>query len=346
MRLNLKVAPALAVLALVMLASGAARAQTTADQVVDNETLKAFVEGAKAEFEAITAVDEGAKLRDRLKQEGPLKSGSMFLIIFLQSGEPFIHGNDRTAESKNLIDVEDDNGKKVVQELFAAAARGGDFVEYHDGEPKTAYAVEYTSGITGRLFVLVGGYSQDVSHAPIQIVELPKPTVTASQVVDRETLITFVEEAARVYREAVLSEGYSALTGIRNAFRVEGGDWKSGSIYLWVVSAGGVTLFHGSEPYREGKLTDMVRTDSKGVKIAEELIGGARREGRKFLQYHYDNPAIEGDEETGSPKLGYAVSFSVPNTDQKAVIGSGIYLSDQTNVAPISWSSLKGLRPR
>ena len=346
MRLNLKAAPALAVLALVMLASGTARAQTTADQVVDNETLKAFVEGAKAEFEAITAVDEGAKLRDRLKQEGALKSGSMFLIIFLQSGEPFIHGNDRTAESKNLIDVEDDNGKKVVQELLAAAARGGDFVEYHDGEPKTAYAVEYTSGITGRLFVLVGGYSQDVSHVPIQIAELPKPAVTASQVVDRETLITFVEEAAKVYREAVLSEGYSALTGIRNAFRVEGGDWKSGSIYLWVVSGGGVTLFHGSEPYREGKPTDMVRTDSKGVKIAEELIGGARREGRKFLQYHYDNPAIEGDEDTGSPKLGYAVSFSVPNTDQKAVIGSGIYLSDQTNVAPISWSSLKGLRPR
>ena len=61
----------------------------------------------------------------------------------------------------------------------------------------------------------------------------------------------------------------------------------------------------------------MVRTDSKGVKIAEELIGGARREGRKFLRYHYDNPAIKGDEETGSSKLGYAVSIPVPNSDQK-----------------------------
>ena len=71
MRLNLKAAPALAVLALVMLASGAARSQTTADQVVDNETLKAFVEGAKAEIEAITDINEGAKLRDRLRTEGP-----------------------------------------------------------------------------------------------------------------------------------------------------------------------------------------------------------------------------------------------------------------------------------
>ena len=326
MRHKLGAAPALAVLAFVMLAHGAAGAAPTAAQVSDDETLRAFVEGAKAQIEAITDMNEGAKLRERLRTEGDWKSGSMFLVIFLKSGEPFIHGNDRTAESKNLLGVEDERGTRVVEELFAAAAGGGGFVEYHDRGPKTAYAVEYTSGITARRFVLVGGYSQDVSHVPIQLPDLPKPAVVASQVVDRETLITFVEEAAKTYREAVMSEGYRGLTGVRNAFRVEGGDWKSGSIYLWVVSGGGVTLFHGSEPWREGKPTDMWRTDSQGIQIAQELIEGARREGKKFLRYHYDNPAIEGDEETGSPKFGYSVSFPVPNTDQRAVIGSGIYL--------------------
>ena len=177
--------------------------------------------------------------------------------------------------------------------------------------------------------MLVGGYSQDVSHVPILIPDLPKPAVTASQVVDRETLITFVEEAARVYREAVLSEGYATLTGIRNAFRLEGGDWKSGSIYLWVVSGGGFILFHATEPFREGRRTDLTRTDINGVRFAEELIGGARRDGQKFLEYYYDDPTIEGDEDTGSPKLGYTVSFPVPNSEQKAVIGSGIYLGNQ-----------------
>ncbi len=294
--------------------------------MTDPESLKAFVLGAKAHIEAITDMNEGAKLREGLKTEGAWKSGSTFLIIFLQNGDAFIHGNDRDAESKNLLDVEDERGTKVVEELFAAAARGGGFVEYYDGGLKTAYAVEYTSGITSRQFVLVGGYSQDVSHVPIRIADLPKPPVTASEVVDRETLIAFVEAAAKTYSEAVLSEGYSDLTGVRNAFRVEGGDWKSGSIYLYVVSGGGVTLFHGTEPFREGKPTDMTRTDSQGVRFAEELIGGARRNGHSFLLYHYDNPAIEGDEETGSPKFGYAVSFEVPNSEQRGVIGSGIYL--------------------
>ena len=70
----------------------------------------------------------------------------------------------------------------------------------------------------------------------------------------------------------------------------------------------------------------MTRTDVNGVPFAEELIGGARREGRKFLRYHYDDPAIEGDEDTGSPKLGYAVSLQLGASEEKMVIGSGIYI--------------------
>ena len=104
------------------------------------------------------------------------------------------------------------------------------------------------------------------------------------------------------------------------------GHWKSGSVYLWIVAAGNITFFHATEPFREGRPTDLTRTDINGVMFAEELIGGARREGRKFLQYNYDDPTIEGDEDTGSPKLGYAVSIPVFDTGQKAVIGSGVYL--------------------
>ena len=295
----------------------------TAAQATDPESLKAFVLAAKAEIEAIaTSLDSAAQLRQWVKVEGDWKSGSTFLIIFAQNGNVFAHGNDRGAEDRNLLDIEDERGTRVVEELLAAAAQGGGFVEYYDDGPKTAYAVPFR-----RRFVLVGGYSQDVSHVNVRIADLPKPAVTASEVVDRETLITFVEEAARIYQEAFKFEGDGIpVVEIKNAFRVEGGDWKAGSIYLYVVTGGGVTLFHGSEPFREGKPTDMTRTDVNGVPFAEELIGGARREGRKFLRYHYDDPAIEGDEDTGSPKLGYAISLQLGDSEEKAVIGSGIYI--------------------
>ena len=294
----------------------------TAAQVTDPESLKAFVLAAQAEIQKIaTNLDEAAKLKQWVKTEGDWKSGSTFLIIFAVNGNVYAHGNDRAAEDRNLLDIEDERGTKVVEELLAAAAEGGGFVEYYDDGLKTAYAVPFR-----RRFVLVGGYSQDVSHVNVRIADLPRPAVTASEVVDRETLITFVEEAARIYQEAYKFEDGIPVVEIKNAFRVEGGDWKSGSIYLYVVTGGGVTLFHGSEPFREGNPTDMTRTDSKGVPFAELLIGGARRKGRSFLRYHYDNPAIEGDEETGSPKLGYAISLQLGDSEEKAVIGSGIYI--------------------
>ncbi|MCY3994145.1 MAG: cache domain-containing protein [Caldilineaceae bacterium] len=294
----------------------------TAAQVTDAESLKAWVLAAHAEIQRIAInLDAAAKLKQWVKTEGDWKSGSTFLIIFATNGNVYAHGNDRGAEDRNLLDMEDERGTKVVEELLAAAAQGGGFVEYYDDGLKTAYAVPFR-----RQFVLVGGYSQDVSNVQVRIADLPRPAVTASEVVDRETLITFVEEAARIYQEALRFEGGIPLVEIKNAFRVEGGDWKTGSIYLYVVSGGGVTLFHGTEPFREGNPTDMTRTDVNGVPFAEELIGGARREGRKFLRYHYDDPAIEGDEDTGSPKLGYAVSLQVGESEEKMVIGSGIYI--------------------
>ena len=217
---------------------------------------------------------------------------------------------------------------KVVEKLLEVAAEGGGFVEYRDGGPETAYAVGYASAISGKAFVVVGGYAQDVSHVPIRITELPQPAVTASEVVDRDTLVSFVEEAARAYRGAVMSDDYTGLTGVKNAFREEGGHWKEGSVYLWIVGGEGIVIFHGGQREREGKPAPVHLVDVNGVQFLQELIDGAHR-GGTFLEYHFDNPAIEGDEERGSPKIGYATGFPVPGSDQMVVVGSGIYLTEE-----------------
>ena len=144
-----------------------AMGQVTAAQVTDPESLKAFVLAARDEITSIaTNLDEAAKLKQWVKTEGDWKSGSTFLIIFATNGGVFAHGNDRAAEDRNLLEIEDERGAKVVQELLAAAAQGGGFVEYYDDGLKTAYAVPFR-----RRFVLVGGSSQDVSHVNLRIAE-------------------------------------------------------------------------------------------------------------------------------------------------------------------------------
>lgn len=317
---------AVAVAALLVI-SATASAQTTAAEVVDRPTLKAFVEGVKAELESAPTLADTAALLEKMRTLGDWRTEDMFLIIFSLSrrGEPILHAGDRTAKFKNLRDVVDDNGFMVVQALLAAGPNGA-FVDYHVGEPKTAYAVQYASGPFKLPFVLVGGYSQDVSHVPLVMADLPTPQVTAQQVKDRESLVIFVEEAIRVFFQAIDPRTDTTITGITNVFRVEGGDWRSGSTYLWLISDQNVILFQAPRPHREGLIANLETEDINGVKFAEELINGARRDGHRFLKYHYDDPTVDGDEDTGSPKLGYAKSFDVPRAKQRFVMGSGLYL--------------------
>ena len=195
-------------------------------------------------------MNEGAKLRERLRTVGDWKSGSMFPVIFLKSGEPFIHGNDHTAESKNLLGVEGRNAEpRWSRSSSRLPPRGGGFVEYQGRRVEGRHTPSNTrrgsprddscwSAATRR--DVLACPDQDGGSAEARRHRIAGPWTA-------RPLITFVEEAAKAYRSAVMSEGYSALTGVRNAFRAEGGDWKSGSIYLWVVSGGGIILFHGSE---------------------------------------------------------------------------------------------------
>lgn len=304
----------------------------TASEVVDRESLQAFVTGAKDHLFSLRNVGQFAQLRESLRTEGDWKSDSLFLMFLTPDGNVMLHGNDPTAENKNISAVEDDQGKKVVQELLAAAEQGGGFVEYHWDDPdqpddeirKVSYAIDITAPRSGQKVVMVGGYAQDLSHVPVEVPDLPRPAVTAAEVVDRETLTTFVEEAATAFRAAYLTENFSGVSAVKNAFRAEG-DWKSGSVYVWVVSDEGYVVFHGSEQHREGKRSNLNREDINGIQFVRELIATGAA-GGGYVEYNYDNPAVEGDEDTGSPKVGYATSFTLPGRDDHPfVVGSGIY---------------------
>ena len=122
----------------------------TAGEVVNQATLKAFVLRGKDYIESLRSVTEVAKLRRTFRTEGQWKSGSMFLVVLIYNGHTLNHGGDREADHKSMMDIEDDNGKKVVRELLAAAKQGGGFVEYHDeGVAKVAYATEFTAVLAG-----------------------------------------------------------------------------------------------------------------------------------------------------------------------------------------------------
>ena len=159
--------------------------------------------------------------------------------------------------------------------------------------------------------------------------------ITAADVVDRETLRDFVHAAVAYAEQATTVAEY---LGLLQEFRVEG-RWRHGSIYVFVLLPDGTLLFHGANPDLDGQ-NIYESEDSNGVKYTQELLAAAV-DGGGYVEYLFDNPAIEGDEESGSPKVSYVVPFSAFGQD--AVVGSGFYPeSPGTAVTGQSWGQLKG----
>jgi hypothetical protein len=140
--------------------------------------------------------------------------------------------------------------------------------------------------------------------------------ITAADVVDRETLKAFVLRAKKMLEALSAAELLAAF----ETFRSEG-EWKSGSIYLFVSDLQGNMIFHGESQSLEGRdLIDL--EDLNGVKITQELLAQVAN-GGGFVEYLWDDPLIEGDEDRSSPKVGYAAPLSI--LGQEFSIGSGFY---------------------
>ena len=290
--------------------------KVTAGEVVDRETLKGFVEYATAVSAAITDINEGSRLIQAVRTEGSdYNVGNVYLILMTPTGQVFIHGEDPNLDGKNVLEVVDDNGTKVVQQLLAAGAAGGGFVEWcwddpadpNDPRCKDSYAIQYHSRVAGADLVVVGGYYQDLSAAGQPLPPVPLPEVTAADVVDRESLQQFVHGSLDWLLELVGLVGFQRATEWKALMREEGGPFKSGPIYLFVLTPEGYVIFHGADPWREGR-TVLDNTDFQGRPFVRDIIAAAQG-GGGFVEYFWDDPTIRGDEDTGTPKVSYAVSF-------------------------------------
>ena len=166
---------ALATLSPVAHPATAQDAEVTAGDVVDRETLKAFVLAAKAYGDKASTLPEYLNILQEFRTEGPWKQGSIYLFLFSTEGLFILHGADPSLEGQNLIDLEDVNGVKMVQELIAVAAEGGGYVEYiwpnpaiegDTGSLKVSYAIPYSA--LGQDFVLGAGFFPESASTAVE----------------------------------------------------------------------------------------------------------------------------------------------------------------------------------
>lgn len=142
-----------------LLVAQSAAAQTAAD-VVDRETLRAYVERAAEHAESNTDAAGAYEfftgtfaLLGEWRTSGP---DGVYVFVVTTDAMVVFHPANPEIEGDDHSELVDENGVRLVVELVEAARAGGDFVEYHvtiDGHPRQGdLKVSY-----GTLLELAGG---------------------------------------------------------------------------------------------------------------------------------------------------------------------------------------------
>ena len=171
------------------------------------------------------------------------------------------------------------------------------------------------------------------------------PVVTAHDVErlkDPETLAAFVKEA-RAGIGTLLGDTVSEGKGIRNLVRCFGadGDWKHGSVHLFMISADENKKFFLAPEDSELAGTPLDIEDENGCDVGEEILRAAGGEELQcddlglagddpeagFVQYLWRDPDDPDSEDYDLPKLSYVeeIRFERFLPSMSFVLGSGYY---------------------
>ena len=337
--------------------------RVTVADVKDSASLKDFVEYAAGRFQEFETFEEALNLFNEFRDEGgDWNDGSTYLVLLSRSGGVYVHSMNKELEDQNWSNLEDTRGKDVGR-LFLR--KEGGFVGYHDkdGSPRVSYAFPFTAPTIplthptnpdNQGLILVGGFDFEpeaeeqsyfdfVNQAREQGLRVPpSPGVTAQEVdasKDRIELRNFVDYAIYEFT-AFLGNPDVDLVQLRRFFRFEGGPWRYGSTYIYIMDDRGNVIFNAANrDIEQTNLWDFTPPDSVDTFI-QRIIEEAKILGGGFIKYSWDDPAVDGDEplDAGaggtSPKLGYARAIPLDKDEDGKplpesryyVFGSGVYL--------------------
>ena len=364
----------------------------TAQQVENGSaSLMDFVVGARDYFRDLSpeiTVQHAAYFGCLIRREGgPWRSGSTYLIQLTPDGRVFVHAKDMSLSGGLLhpliyfeillalgVSPTDLANLASPDPAVSAAAQAAVFARLLQ-EPEGAFdatvpipgvrpgipgasghAAVYVSATLGVPLLLLGGFELDATHLAQEDIDYGNPTVSARDVVDRETLKTFVTEAGEYFIQLQETGGPAAASQARIALRDPNGPWRHGSVYLYVLERNSnIILFHGAFPDRfELKpLVPTVRDVVTGEYILTQVLEAAASspEGG-FVQYYWDDPTDDTDN-ADIPKVGYAREFTsqLQTPDGRSlsldiVVGSGFYMNAPGVTAARQNKAIKSVMPQ
>ena len=350
----------------------------TAEQVTNGSAILmdfalAVRERSREHSQQATAVEEGLYIGCAIRQDdGIWRSGDTYIVTLTLDGRVFVHAKDMSLSGRLLnpliygeilsalgvsptvlVDLADPNKRNAAfatiigtlsQEPDGAFDATTPVPDLRPGIPgASGYAAVYNSPELRSPIVLIAGFDLNSSHLAPETIEHVTPTVTASQVVDRETLKAFVTAAGNYFLEILRTGDPTAAAKAKIALRDPNGPWRHGSVYLYVVDrTSNIISFHGAFPERfELQRPGFARDVVTGELILDQVLdaAGSGPDGG-FWQYHFDDPNDDTDS-ADIPKTGYAREFTgqILGPDGSVIrevdliVGSGLYGTASQEVA-------------
>ncbi len=197
----------------------------------------------------------------------------------------------------------------------------------------SGYVTVYSSANLGPI-MLLAGFHLNETHVVQEDLDYGDPTITARDVVDRETLKTFVTQAGEWFIEIQKTGDLTAISKAKIALRDPNGPWRHGNVYIYIIDLiSNLTRVHGGFPNKfELRPPGITRDAITGELVWDLLLAAATSspEGG-FWEYHFDDPNDDTDS-ADIPKVGYSREFkgSIQTADGKVVplniiAGSGFY---------------------
>ena len=342
-------------------------------------------ERSREQVQNATNVAQGLYIGCLVRQpDGPWRSGGTYIVSLTLDGRIVLHAKDMSLSGRLLnpliystvlgaLGVPADTLANLANPATALAAFGA-IRQILSAEPiapfdatspipnvrpgipgAKGYAAVYSDAQQNPVILLTGFDIGEV-HLAQEPVDYGEPTVTAEQVVDRETLKAFVTAAGNYFLQIQQSGDLIAASRVKTALRDEAGPWRHGNVYLYVLdTSSNFITFHAAFPdrYEFKPLIPTVLDSVTGELILPQVIDAARSgpEGG-FVQYYFDDPTDDTDS-SSIPKVGYAREFagSIPLPDgsqrpARFIVGSGFYLSASGVVAHRQNLAIETIQPQ
>lgn len=236
--------------------------------------------------------------------------------------------------------------KALVRASLENAAQGSKLAEETDATmQQVSDSVGEMKSLIDQIAASSAEQSSGVEEINKAVLQLDNVTQQNAALVEQATAaaLSFEEEAGRLVnvvesfkvdrgeeRDAAVALVKKAVNQIRTVgmqkacedFNDPHGRFRSGDLYIYVVSTAGIRLAHGSEPHKCGEVCLHFK-DADGKEFIRDMMNVAKARGRGWCDYKWANPLTKTIEQ----KSAYVEMAS------GAIVGCGIYKGDQAKIS-------------